>query len=74
MVWIAGGKAREMRGIFKLFRRTRRAVAACPKDAVMASQAVVKPLDRALSPLFAPFLVLKRHNHTLVGAGYEFMT
>jgi hypothetical protein len=40
----------------------------------MASQAVVKPLDRAPSPLFAPFLVLKRHNHTLVGAGYEFMT
>jgi hypothetical protein len=60
-----------MRGIFKLFRRRERAIFSCPKDALVRPQGCVKPLDRATSPFFAPFLTLKPHKRTLNGAVYE---
>lgn len=48
-----------MWGIFKLSRRWRQTIFSCPQDAYQRLHDVVKPLDRATSPVFASFLVLK---------------
>ena len=69
-----GGKAPEMWGIFKLFRRAGWAFFTCPQDFPVALRAVVKSLPRATSPLFATFLASQRHRKTLRYGIYEFMT
>lgn len=67
MVRTEGWEAREVWSIFKLFRRARRAVAACPEGAFVALRGIAKTLDRATSLIVAPFLILNRHKRTLAG-------
>ena len=72
MVWMQGGEAQEIWCIFKFSRRRRQAIFSCPQDASQRPHAVVKPLNRATSPLIVAFLGLGPLGSTLDWAVYEF--